>query len=181
MGEKGGGKMSTFTENYDLIKPGNEDFYDIQDFNENMDAIDAQLAEAEEKAAAIQQKMAAVDAQIAQAEEALRAISGKIGSPEDDGKETLFGCVKDRPASFVKSIQYVRYTIPKLTTSGSLAINEVDPEKCIVLFERLQDNSNFMVRMDYTLTATALNVEHYSYTSVDNLNNLFGFWIVELY
>ena len=34
--------MSTFTENYDFIKPDNEDYYDIQDFNENMDAIDAQ-------------------------------------------------------------------------------------------------------------------------------------------
>ena len=33
--------MSTFTENYDFIKPDNEDYYDIQDFNENMDAIDA--------------------------------------------------------------------------------------------------------------------------------------------
>ena len=37
--------MSTFTENYDFIKPDNEDYYDIQDFNENMDAIDAQLAQ----------------------------------------------------------------------------------------------------------------------------------------
>ena len=31
-------QMSTFTENYDFIKPDNEDYYDIQDFNENMDA-----------------------------------------------------------------------------------------------------------------------------------------------
>ena len=37
-----------FTENYDFIKPDNEDYYDIQDFNENMDAIDAQLAQAEQ-------------------------------------------------------------------------------------------------------------------------------------
>ena len=43
--------MSTFTENYDFIKPDNEDYYDIQDFNENMDAIDAQLAQAEQKVA----------------------------------------------------------------------------------------------------------------------------------
>lgn len=166
--------MSTFTENYDLIKPDNEDYYDIQDFNENMDAIDAQLAQAEQKAAAIQ-------ASIATAEERLEQLHAKIGTPADEGKETLFGCVKDRPVSLVKSIQYLRYTIPEQTTSSSLKINEVDPKKCIVLFERLQDHSSFMVRMDYTLTATALNVVHYSYTSVDNLNNLFGFWIVELY
>ena len=68
--------MSTFTENYDFIKPDNEDYYDIQDFNENMDAIDAQLAKAEQKAAAIQ-------ASIATAEESLAAINKKLGTPPD--------------------------------------------------------------------------------------------------
>ena len=68
--------MSTFTENYDLIKPDNEDYYDIQDFNENMDAIDAQLAQAEQKVAAIQ-------ASIATAEESLAAINKKLGTPPD--------------------------------------------------------------------------------------------------
>ena len=86
-----------------------------------------------------------------------------------------------RESTPIRSIQYVRYTIPKQTTSGSITINKVEPEKCIVLFERLQDNSNFMVRIEYALTATALKLEHYSYTSVDNLNNLFGFWIIEFY
>lgn len=66
--------MSTFTENYDFIKPDNEDYYDIQDFNENMDAIDAQLAQAEQKVAAIQ-------ASIATAEETLAAINKKLGTP----------------------------------------------------------------------------------------------------
>lgn len=32
--------MATFTEHYDLIKPGTDDYYDVADFNENMDAID---------------------------------------------------------------------------------------------------------------------------------------------
>ena len=32
--------MSTYTENYSLIKPDAEDFYNIDDFNENMDVID---------------------------------------------------------------------------------------------------------------------------------------------
>lgn len=54
-------QMSTFTENYDFIKPDNEDYYDIQDFNENMDAIDAQLAQAEEKMAAVQAGIATAE------------------------------------------------------------------------------------------------------------------------
>ena len=59
--------MSTFTENYDLIKPGSEDYYDVQDFNENMDTIDAQLAEAEAKIQTIHAE--------------LDAISERIGTP----------------------------------------------------------------------------------------------------
>ena len=58
--------MSTFTENYDFIKPDNEDYYDIQDFNENMDAIDAQLAAAEQKAAAIQASIATAEERLEQ-------------------------------------------------------------------------------------------------------------------
>ena len=58
--------MSTFTENYDFIKPDNEDYYDIQDFNENMDAIDAQLAQAEQKAAAIQASIATAEERLEQ-------------------------------------------------------------------------------------------------------------------
>ena len=40
--------MATFTEHYDLIKPGTDDYYDVADFNENMDAIDTQLYQAEQ-------------------------------------------------------------------------------------------------------------------------------------
>ncbi len=39
--------MGTKTNNYNLIKPAPEDFYNIQDYNENMDIIDGQLKEME--------------------------------------------------------------------------------------------------------------------------------------
>jgi len=35
--------MASFTENYNLIKPGQEDIYNIGDFNDNADIIDAEL------------------------------------------------------------------------------------------------------------------------------------------
>jgi len=35
--------MASFTENYNLIKPGQEDIYNIDDFNDNADIIDAEL------------------------------------------------------------------------------------------------------------------------------------------
>ena len=36
--------MATYTENYNLVKPDDTDYYSVSDFNENMDIIDAQLA-----------------------------------------------------------------------------------------------------------------------------------------
>lgn len=61
--------MATFTEHYDLIKPGTDDYYDVADFNENMDAIDTQLY---------------------QAEQDMAGVSEKIGNPGDEGEDTLF-------------------------------------------------------------------------------------------
>ena len=166
--------MSTFTENYDFIKPGNEDFYDIQDFNENMDASDAQLAQAEERVAAVQ-------AGIASAEEKLGIINAKIGSPADSGKNTIFGCLQNTPTSIVKSIQYVEYSIAKETDSGSVAIQEVNPEKCFVIFERLENGYTTLTRLQYKLTATALNFSHQNISYMNIKSTLFGFWIIELY
>ena len=62
--------MATFTEHYDLIKPGTDDYYDVADFNENMDAIDTQLY---------------------QAEQDMAGVSEKIGNPVEEGEDTLFG------------------------------------------------------------------------------------------
>lgn len=37
--------MATYTENFDLIKPDDADYYDVADFNANMDIIDEALTE----------------------------------------------------------------------------------------------------------------------------------------
>lgn len=37
--------MAKYTENFNLIKPDDEDYYDVADFNENMDIIDEALAD----------------------------------------------------------------------------------------------------------------------------------------
>ena len=122
--------MSTFTENYDLIKPDNEDYYDIQDFNENMDAIDAQLAQAEQKVAAIQ-------ASIATAEETLAAINKKLGTPPDG-----------------QSISSL------LQNGGSVTIQTVNLEKTFVITERLNNNFDSLINFSYTLSSNAITVKH---------------------
>lgn len=42
--------MATYTERYNLKKPAGEDFYNIKDFNENMDKIAAALSNKTDKA-----------------------------------------------------------------------------------------------------------------------------------
>lgn len=37
--------MANYTENFNLIKPEDDEYYDVADFNENMDVIDAALTE----------------------------------------------------------------------------------------------------------------------------------------
>ena len=159
--------MSTFTENYDFIKPDNEDYYDIQDFNENMDAIDAQLAQAEQKAAAIQ-------ASIATAEESLAAINKKLGTPPDGQS---ISSLLQNGGSVIRSIQYVVYAAPKTPSyGGSVTIQTVNLEKTFVITERLNNNFDSLINFSYTLSSNAITVKH---TGCDVDTVKIGFWVVE--
>lgn len=159
--------MSTFTENYDLIKPDNEDYYDIQDFNENMDAIDAQLAQAEQKVAAIQ-------ASIATAEETLAAINKKLGTPPDGQS---ISSLLQNGGSVIRSIQYVVYTAPKSPSyGGTVTIQTVNLEKTFVITERLNNNFDSLLNFSYTLSSNAITVKH---TGCDVDTVKIGFWVVE--
>ena len=159
--------MSTYTENYDFIKPDNEDYYDIQDFNENMDAIDAQLAQAEQKVAAIQ-------ASIATAEETLAAINKKLGTPPDGQS---ISSLLQNGGSVIRSIQYVVYTAPKSPSyGGTVTIQTVNLEKTFVITERLNNNFDSLLNFSYTLSSNAITVKH---TGCDVDTVKVGFWVVE--
>lgn len=160
-------QMSTFTENYDFIKPDNEDYYDIQDFNENMDAIDAQLAQAEQKVAAIQ-------ASIATAEETLAAINKKLGTPPDGQS---ISSLLQNGGSVIRSIQYVVYTAPKSPSyGGTVTIQTVNLEKTFIITERLNNNFDSLLNFSYTLSSNAITVKH---TGCDVDTVKIGFWVVE--
>lgn len=92
--------MATFTEHYDLIKPGTDDYYDVADFNENMDAIDTQLY---------------------QAEQDMAGVSEKIGNPGDEGEDTLFGLLhpNNQPEEKADFYRYSTTDIKKRITNWS--------------------------------------------------------------
>ena len=158
--------MSTFTENYDLIKPGTADPYDIQDFNENMDAIDAQLAQAEEK-------MAAIRAGMAQAEETLAAINAKIGTSADG--QSIFALLQNG-SSVIRSIQRVVYSSSASDSGGQVAIKAVNPAKTFVFSERLGNSYDWTIGYDYTLNSDSISITH-GQIGVNVLQ--VGFWVVE--
>lgn len=125
--------MATYTENYDLKKPGKDDFYNIDDFNGNMDIIDNALAETSE-------------------------INEKIGNPEDAETDTVFGKL-NKGNSPVKSIQTVDFEMTFDSKTHTKTLDTVvDPKKCFVSMMRLRDRSGLYGRINFTLEATAIHV-----------------------
>ena len=147
--------MATYTENYNLTLPAENEYYNVEDFNENFETIDTMMAENE-----------AVS----------NEINEKIGTPENG--ETVFSLLKNSGGSVIKSIQRILYSYSSSNTSVSKEINEVNPSKCIVIMERLYDTSNSgTAQVAYTLNATTLDISHGSGTMSNSLK--LGFWIIE--
>lgn len=149
--------MSSYTENYSLIKPDEDDIYDIANFNENMDLID--------------------EAMTRQSDEMLE-ISEKIGSPDDNGSQTVFGKLNNSGGGCIKSIQRVEITIKANGGNSTMDINSVNPNKCLVFLDRLDDETGFNSEISYTLNSNSLVVTTKSGYSV-NIKLLFQ--IAEFY
>lgn len=153
--------MAITTEHYNLTKPQPEEYYDVSDFNENMDEIDAQLALREAETA---------------------EIGEKLGSPADTQAQTVFGAlnrIEGRGGSLIRSIQRIVYTRENDKTGKTLPIATVDPAKTIVLMERLYDSKDGTARMYYSLSADAIHVQHGEYSAGSGAVCQVGFWVVE--
>jgi len=148
--------MATFTENYNLIKPDGEDYYDVADFNENMDTLDAVVASVETAAA---------------------EVNEKIGTPAASG-QTLFSLLAQGSgitfASLFKSVQRVTIASPSTTVS----ISTVDPAKCLVFVERLYNNSSVLSYYDFKLEASQITMTE---MSGGNKDCRLAFTIIEFY
>ena len=155
--------MSTFTENYNLIKPDTEDYYDVADFNENMDTLDSVMAAAETAMTTVGEK---VD-----------DLSEKIGTPAASG-QTVFSLLAQGSgitfASLFKSVQRVTIASP----STSVSISTVDPAKCLVFVERLYNNSSVLSYYDFNLEASQITMTE---MSGGNKDCRLAFTIIEFY
>ena len=147
--------MSTFTENYNLIKPDEEDYYDVTDFNENMDTIDSMMAETETT---------------------LGQVNEKIGTPGDVGNNTLFGCL-NAGSSFIKSMQTIDLTMQANGSTDTKTIQPVNPDKCLVYLIHLNTLSG--LTSDYTLTSDSISASATHNTSTNTVR--MRFQIIEFY
>ena len=144
--------MATYTNNYNLTMPEAEDFFKIQDFNENFEAIDTLMAENDS---------------------AVQEVNEKLGTPNDG--ETVFSLLKSG-GSFFKSIQHITLVEATEHIQGeTIPIAPVDPAKCIVILERLADTSTVSAsKVSYELSQDNIKV-----TRTYPLKTIFGFWIIE--
>lgn len=88
--------MADFTENYNLKKPADTDFYNVQDFNNNADIIDSALASKLDvnstdnfaKETSVQEIITKVNTNAK--ETSLQNLSNKIGNYSDKGTSSVF-------------------------------------------------------------------------------------------
>lgn len=155
--------MAKYTENFNLIKPEDDEYYDVADFNENMDIIDEALAES-------------------------AGGSDKIGEPEDSISNTVFGKLNGfisedgRGVRIIKSLQRVIYRVPTDQGSRSVNITPVDTQRCLVLYRRYYDigfgnaNSEYI---NYTLSKDYVSFSHSTYSTPPKTT--IELWIIEFY
>lgn len=109
-------------------------------------------------------------------------IKEKIGQPEDEGTVTLFGKLNGflnedgQGVRVVKSIQ--RIVCSNTGSANTITIRPVNPERCIVLTERLYNAGDYLFNYSYDLKADTLTA-HVSGGSTQSCR--IGFWIIEFY
>lgn len=123
--------MAEYSEHYNLKKPAQEDFYDVDDFNENADKIDTALYAAEQKIGQAAQEstlesvktdVTGVKADIADVKSNVAAVSNKIGTATDTGGSDKAGTVMGKLNNLISimiSELISKYPPEEYTTAGT--------------------------------------------------------------
>ena len=87
--------MADFTKNYNLKKPTDTDFYNVQDFNSNVDIIDASLNNLNNSINNLDQKTNIIDSSLANLNASINNLDEKIDSVADNIAENISKNVED--------------------------------------------------------------------------------------
>ena len=123
--------MAEYSERYNLKKPSQDDFYNVDDFNDNADKIDAALYAAEQKLGQAAQEstlegvktdVTGVKADIADVKSNVAAVSKKIGIATDTGGSDKTGTVMGKLNNLISimiSELISKYPPEEYTTAGT--------------------------------------------------------------
>ena len=169
--------MAINTETLGLIQPEATDGFSIEHFNTNMAALDADAKADAAIHAEISENLNEINTDIDTTNASLNSISAKIGNSSDSGTTTVFGKLNNFGNSVIKSTQYISRAFTFEDKEADIPIETINPNKSFVIMERLYDSVNLQSKVNYTLTASAINV-------ACELNNssmrvAVGFWIIE--
>ena len=169
--------MASFTENYQLKKPDDEDYFNIADVNGNMDMVDAEL-----------HQLAAALGNAAN-QPALESLIATIGETNHTGGTDSAGSVMAKlnaiqkkipliPTSIIKSVQKGIFTQNSSASSTiSIPVNAVNPSKCFVLLDFYSSLSTNMGCCLSSLSSSYLTI----YTSMQSERNYLSWQVVEFY
>ena len=148
--------MATYTENYNLTMPEEDDRYNIEAFNENFETIDTLMAESESN---------------------ITTVNEKIGTPIEEG-QTIFSLLQNNTGSEgLTAIKSIQHFILGCTNGQSSTTKTLSPSvvaaNCIVLMQPLTESSMIS---NYSLSNTGLTMSH---AAGMNSNHKFDFWIIE--
>lgn len=196
--------MAEFTPNFNLKKPNEDEFYNIEDFNGNMDIIDQKLKEAGQSEQ-LQTDVTEIKTDIGSSEDVstsptifgkladikemltnkfsevvskITGIDSKIGTSLDSGTDTVFGLLSGlNSKGAVKSVQ--RGYINQTSTTGSIIvpISTINIDKAFVIITGSSVSSSNM-RPIYISSISSDSFTVYAYSA-----NSFSFsWeVIEFY
>lgn len=171
--------MANYTENYNLIMPAQEDYYDVQEFNDNMEAIDTGMAELDAEVSGLGTKLDALDTKVTTLSGKINALDAKIGTQNDAaGTNTLYGLLKNNTPVFKSWNRYTYINGTDVNASVAIPITPVDASRSFVIVERLRDRYDWLTHYDFTLEDTQINLEHEQ--AVTGYLHL-AFTVIELY
>jgi hypothetical protein len=101
--------MAKYTDNYNLIKPDKEDFYNIDDFNNNSDIIDAQLKSLEDN------KVAKVTNKGLSTNDYTTAEKNKLQNIEENAQVNVIEVVKVNGTALTPTTKEVNVPVPAAT------------------------------------------------------------------
>lgn len=108
--------------------------------------------------AELNENMDTLDEALAEAAAEREALAGRLGALEAGG------------GSIIRSIQRRDFTLKATGDSKTAALNPIDPEKCIVLLERLSDPTGLETKVIYTLGTESVQVVSGNGSNVVNLS-----------